>query len=401
MLENNIKKNEYKYKAFIFILIFIPLILPRNDTIELLKIRPEDLSLILAVIYVTIRIFEGKNYADKITLKWTLISIIGVLSGLLSFNLHLSDISIYLFYIKFISPLAIYIIIKKNGFLIRSEIYSYLLLIIVIIIYEYYRLLFVKTGALYGSSPNGYEDSPLATGFYYILCQIIIFYVTKSINKNKNLKIIILIINALILPLIIMTGSKASIIVSIIIFISIIAYNSKIKKLRNILFLFFIVIILMPHIIIYLNMDKAKIIGASIGRLIAFNNPLEVILGRGNWFKIDWIGGSEVLNGAGYIIGHITEKLNISFGMHYDNSILFAYLTGGILTILLIFEFIYCVAKKMIKNKKYMDFIILISFGVSGLGGEILNLSLSAFCFFYFLGITMITMKKDKSFQII
>jgi hypothetical protein len=391
--------DEYIYKIFLYIIILTTLILPRNLIIELLKIRPEDLTLLASIIYLSIKIHKVKEYLDGTILRWILINIIGVLSGLLSFNIFLSDIAIYLFYLKFISTLAIYILIKKNNLLIRKEINIYLLTILLIEIYQYFRLALNKSNALYGDSPAGYEDSPLATGFYYILCQLILLYVTKSINNaNIYYKIGVAIVNLLILPLIALTGSKTSIIISVAIFFSIMVYNFRLKKIISILFSFFLIIIISPQVVVGLSMNKVKILGASISRLMAFNYPLEVIFGRGNWFKFEWIDGVQTIYGAGYIIGHITDKLNITFGMHYDNSLLFSYLTGGFLTIILTIEFIFYIAKKMIMDKMYLEFIILVAFAFSGLGAEILNLSLSAFCFFVFLAIASIAPDKKEGY---
>ena len=368
-------------KIVLFLMIMTILILQRKWVLSNLGLRPEDISSILGFLYTSYYFFKKKILLDGIIYRWFLINLLGWLSGLLTFNPLLSDLSITLFFIKFLLPLIFYIIIRDNVINNGFEIKSYKLIIILVIIYEYIRIIFINENAYYGFSPKGYEDSPLSSGFYYIFIQIILIYITK---KNNSVNIIF---QLLIFILVIFTGSKLSILLSAFLLVSNFIKTDSSTKIGNIFIYSLFIILLLPYIMLIINFDKILILDSFVTRLQAFNYPFEVIIGRGNWHKLDWVSGPKSIIGGGFLLGHISENLNITFGMHYDNELIFRYVTSGFLGLFFFFEFIFFIYKKIIEQENFKMLIVFLGFGVAFMGGEILNLSLSSCVFFIFLGI--------------
>lgn len=351
--------------------------------------RPEDLSLIMAMTTIIYLRLKGEIIADGLVIRWTIINLWGVFAGIATGSLILSDISIYLYFIKFYIPVSIYILAKSSGRTNKNELQILTYFIGMLLIWELYRYITKSGYSLYGRSPHGYEDAPLASGFYYILCQLIIYYifVNRKILNWKFINIVTIIINIIILTLIINTGSKASIIMSVGILVAILYGLYFIRLGYNIIIYILAGSLILPFLIVMMLGDSFYIVSAAINRLFAFNYPLDVIIGRGNWYKIGWLDGMNSLLGGGYLLGHVNENLKVTFAMHYDNQILFNYLTGGIIGLILFFEFNVYIFRCVNKTKEYQNLVVIAFFSLAGIGAELWNLSLSSFTIFLFLGI--------------
>ena len=127
----------------------------------------------------------------------------------------------------------------------------------------------------------------------------------------------------------------------------------------------------------------------ALHRYNGFLNPIQVIIDRGIWWKVEWIDGFFFMfSGSGLSTGHVDDNGYFSYGMSMDNMYLYNLITLGVFGSLLFYTAMFFLIKQYDKGciQKRIQMSLFFSYMFMGLGGEVFQLSLTGLSFWIFSG---------------
>ena len=364
--------------------------LPKSNFVSLTGLRPEDIVGFFCVIFLPV--YFANTYR-KISSKFIL--------SLLLYFLYILSISlirsfeyapyILVLYIKELSYLSTFFIFfytfnKINLEKIKN--FSFLLLAIIVppIIYGLYQIITFNFTGMYGLALYGHEQSPASNGLLFLFIFIFLNIASRSIIQSQIKPIYIFISGVIVL----LTGSKISVLGMLAFLLSSFLLNSKFKeKLFGVfslsLGLFFIFYLMSTNI-------------GSLSRYSGFLNPVATIQGRGIWWKVKWVDGIVGnITGMGLGAGHINDgKFNMTMAM--DNLYLYWYVVLGFFGTILFIATLWNLYRAFPQKKmeKLFFLSILIAYLGMGMGAEIFQLSISGLLFWSMSGTLLALAKTDN-----
>jgi hypothetical protein len=241
---------------------------------------------------------------------------------------------------------------------------------------------------LYGVAPFGHEQSPASAGMLY-LCYAWLLFVACRLKPESKVYPAGLAVCGL---LIIAAGSKIALLGGAAFFCWYLAQKSWRERSRTAL------VALAAFIAIGVaGVALATVLGyetesawPGLGRYAGLLNPVAVMVERGIWWKIQWIDSwlSGVV-GAGYAPSHLIEGEFSGYGMAMDNQVLFYLVTGGAVGIVL-YGLLFTVIYRSLPPSTtpgMMTRSLVVAYLVMGLGGEVLQLSVSGNLFWMMLAV--------------
>ena len=285
---------------------------------------------------------------------------------------------------------TVYLAAKQNTRLLLKSIQ---IILIPNVLYGVYQIFSGSLG-LYGVSPFGHETSPASSGMLYFF-GFIFYYIYIRLYGGGLLKLILL---ATLFSLVVLSGSKLSVLGLIVFgFFEFIFNFKKIgigKTLLLLVFVFFI-----SGLTLFLSYDPNW---SALLRYQGFLSPIEVIENRGIWFRFEWINDWKyMLFGNGLSIGHVSESGEYTFGMRMDNSILYFLVVVGVVGTLIFIVMILAMLKQISIYSKKTFLSVIYSFCFMGLGVEIFQTSVSGSLFWGVFGLLSAlntSFDKDKEF---
>ena len=371
-----------KFSKWILFLTFVAIFLvSKSYTISNFGFRPEDIPAIFSLfllpfIYIKISKLISKKLQIAFFLYFFYILSTSLLQGVeFSFNIlviYFKELSYFCYFL-----ISLYFFHSSSNRNLSQFLALILILTVPNILYLYYQLFSGNIVGMYGVSLFGHNKSPASSGLICLLIFYLVFIYRKFFNSNF-LVTFYLISVAIILFFI---GSK----IAVVGFLTFILMMTLLERNAPRLMLNLCAIVL---IVFLLNISINSGIGA-LHRLDQVFSPIDAIMNRGIWFKIEWIEGLRgLIFGGGLKMGHIDSNLSFVYGMSMDNQILYYVIVTGIIGLCLTFYMLSLLILAYPKGSilRKMQISIIFSYFAMGMGAETFQLSISGITFWFFSG---------------
>lgn len=361
---------------------FSILIVSKDFTNSNFGLRPEDFLSLAVILLLPLLVIKNSLLVNRKILITILIYFTYVL--VISFTQNPSYIlNILVLYLKELSYFGYFLIAFSLAFFgSREQISRFFKTIfffcIPSIVYIGYQLFIGGSMGMYGVTFYGHSQSPASAGLISLTICYMSFLYSQLYKEENWIWIFLLIFSAIVL----LTGSKIATVGLFTFFIANILLEKRKKQ--------FIVNIFLLLLAITILMFAINSGIGSLHRLQAIFSPIDVILERGIWFKINWIDGFvDAFFGSGIATGHIRSDSTFSYGMAMDNQFLYFLIVLGIIGtsifMFLLFLLVYFHPKKSIQRRIQISLIV--SYFFMGMGAEVFQLSISGIIFWTMSGL--------------
>ena len=351
-------------------------------------LRAEDLTGVIGVVLIPFLLLKiGRAISRPLIFLIVGYFIYIFMASLASDPVYFQNISVLFF--KELSYFSYFLCIYY--FIIRSsdkDINNFFLVIFFLsipnLLYILFQLLFDQRQGMYGVTFYGHNQSPASSGLIAISLFVISYVYSHLINNNLFSSAYYIFIAIIIFFI----GSKIAVVGLLSFLITMLLLERNKKKLIS---AFFLLALMFVSLQFTINSN----IG-SLHRLDAIFSPIEVIVNRGIWFKIEWIDSFiSLVFGGGLAMGHINNEI-FYYGMAMDNQFLYFIIVLGIIGTLIftLFLLLIILIHRPKTIQKNIQISLIISYLVMGMGAEIFQLSISGILFWTISGFLLASSRK-------
>jgi hypothetical protein len=376
-------------RVFVGLHAFAMLLLPK-DSFGLMPYRPEDVTAVLLLLLFIVLAFSGKlNIPSKGVTILTFVYLSYFLLGFLTHDVSAGYVEASVFWIKELSYVVFgYLIWRAYRGDPQKFLDCLVVLSIPIIAVGMYQLVDVPRG-MYGVAPFGHESSPASAGMLYFVCSIVAFMKCLTGQATRRYALMLVSFGVLLVA----AGSKIAVLGALCFYGWYLAQSEMQKSRIRALKILGVFTVSAAAVI-----GVARIVGtlaesnlSSLTRYSGFLHPVDTLLGRGIWGKVNVIDDPfAVFLGSGYSPLHLSDGV-FSYGMAADNQVLYYLIVGGTVGLALYLALMAALysAVPVRRPEGRVLRALVIAYGAMGLGAEVLQLSIHGNAFWMLVGVCL------------